>query len=172
MRAGAATAVLLLGASLLNGQPLRRPGPAEERLEAIVSRISRLRLLELSDRLKLGDEELLKISRIDREYLTKRLETFDARRRAAEQLRLLLQSALPDGERVAQLLDQLEAQEDRLYQLRKDELAELKRLLTPVQLAQYLIFDREFDHRLTQRMEQAGQAPERRGGPLEPRRDH
>ena len=159
MRSGAAIAawVLVAGAVALPAQPAGRPGPVhEERLEAIVARISRMRLLELGERLKLADEELLKIARLDREYLTRRMETFEARRRTAEQLRIALQSSRPDGDRITALLNDLEAQEDRLYQLRKDELAELKRLLAPAQLAQYLIFDREFDRRLTQRMEQAG----------------
>ncbi|HEX9638916.1 MAG TPA: hypothetical protein VGB99_15400 [Acidobacteriota bacterium] len=158
-RCGWAAAVLI-GAAWASAQPARRPGPVhEERLEAIVARISRMRLLELGDRLKLGDAELLKVARLDREYLTRRMQTFEARRRTAELLRMALQSEPPNNDRINLLLDELEAQEDQLYQLRKDELAELKRLLTPAQVAHYLIFDREFDRRLAQRMEQQTDRP-------------
>jgi hypothetical protein len=162
MRRAAALAIwgLITAAALLPAQPARRPGPIHpERLEAIVARISRMRLLELGERLKLADPELLKVARLDREFLTRRLETFEARRRTAEQLRLALEATGPEPEKITALLSELEAQEDQLYQLRKDELAELRRMLSPAQLAQYLIFDREFDRRLAQRMEQSGRQP-------------
>jgi len=135
--------------------PVRRQVPAVERLEA-------LRYQRLQGALGLTDEQTQALRRLvtaNREALRESIEREQA---AVQALERTLASEPVDEGALARSLDAVEAARAEMERLRREQIEGLSRVLTPEQRARYLLFNRRFDARLRELIE------ERRGAPGAP----
>lgn len=121
--------------------PPPHPHPPHERLET-------LRLERMRHALALNDEQLREL----RESLeASRRESREALARHEEAIRRLreeLRREPVDQEAVGRALDALDAHRDEMARLRSQREQRLERILSPEQRAKFLLFNRQFDHRL------------------------
>ena len=161
---------LALGSLLLAAVPLAaqerlaprdapRQAPAVERLEA-------LRYERLQAALGLSDEQTRALRRLvsaNREALRLSMEREQAAVQALEQT---LASEPVDDQAVARSLDAVEGARAEMERLRREQIEGLSRVLTPEQRARYLLFNRRFDARLRELIEErrgAHRAPDTSG---------
>jgi Spy/CpxP family protein refolding chaperone len=124
-----------------------RQAPAIERLEA-------LRYARLQAALGLSDEQTRTLRRLvaaNREALRQSMEREQA---AVQALERTLASEPVDDEALARSLDAVEAARADMERLRREQIEGLSRVLTPEQRARYLLFNRRFDARLRELIEE------------------
>ncbi|HET6360680.1 MAG TPA: periplasmic heavy metal sensor [Gemmatimonadota bacterium] len=135
--------------------PSQRWAPAMERLEA-------LRYQRLQAALGLSDEQTHALRRLvtaNRDALRQSMEREQA---AVQALERTLASEPVDEAALDQSLDAVEAARAEMERLRREQFQGLSRVLTAEQRAKYLLFNRRFDARLRELIE------ERRGVPGAP----
>jgi Spy/CpxP family protein refolding chaperone len=156
-----AAAALVLGAGLgapAGAQP-RRPGaPAAVRREEIKKRIRAMRAYTLTEELKLDPEiagQLFPLlARYDDET-DKLLE-----KRGEVQRRLRRAETLRDPRAVDRLIDEALANQRGFRELEDRRLAELRKILTPLQTAKLLVVLPDFERRIQNQLRKAiGQRP-------------
>lgn len=133
-------------------EPPARQSPAVERLEA-------LRYQRLQEALGLSDEQtraLRRLATASREALR---ESMVREQAAVQALERTLATEPLDDAALARSLDAVEAARADRERVRRAQIEGLARVLTPEQRARYLLFNRRFDARLRELIE------ERRGPP-------
>lgn len=132
--------------------PSTRPqAPALERLEA-------LRYERLQQALGLSDEQtraLRRLATANRDALRQSMEREQA---AVQAMERTLAAEPVDEDALARSLDAVETARADMERLRREQIEGLSRVLTAEQRARYLLFNRRFDARLRELIE------ERRGG--------
>jgi Spy/CpxP family protein refolding chaperone len=129
-----------------------RWGPGVERLEA-------LRYQRLQAALGLSDEQMRALRRLttaNREALRESMQREQAAVRALERT---LASEPVDEDALARSLDAVEAARADMERLRREQIEGLSHVLTPEQRARYLLFNRRFDARLRELIEERRAAP-------------
>lgn len=138
------------------------PAAAAQRREPAVERLEALRYQRLQAALGLSDEQTRALRRLvtaNREALRASMEREQG---AVQALERTLTSEPVDEDALARSLDAVEAARAEMERLRREQIEGLSRVLTPEQRARYLLFNRRFDARLRELIE------ERRGSPGAP----
>lgn len=165
---------LLLSAASIGAQErlappdAQRQAPSEEsaRQAPAVERLEALRYERLQAALGLSDEQTRTLRRLvaaNREALRLSMEQEQAAVRALE---LTLDSEPVDEDALARSLAAVEAARADMERLRREQIEGLSRVLTPEQRARYLLFNRRFDARLRELIEErrgAHRAPDTPG---------
>ena len=141
--------------ALPQAAPRQRQAPAVERLEA-------LRYERLQAALELSDEQTRALRRLvtaNREALRESMEREQA---AVQALERTLAGEPVDEEALARSLDAVEAARTDMERLRREQIEGLSRVLTPEQRARYLLFNRRFDARLRELIEERRAPGDRR----------
>ena len=149
IRTGTMAATLLLATSLPLAAQERAapPGPPHERIE-------RLRLERLHEALGLTDEQTETLRRqMERSHEAMRA-SFDRQREAMEALERSLASRPPDEGALRRALAEVESARVAMEREREQHMAELSRTLTLEQRAKFLLFNRHFDSRLRELVDQ------------------
>jgi Spy/CpxP family protein refolding chaperone len=155
---------LLLAASL--------PLAAQERLappsQPPIERLEQLRLDRLQESLGLTDEQAAALrSQMDANRSAVR-QSFERQRTAMEALERSLGSQPVDQDALRRSLAEVEAAREEMDGLHRQHMEGLERSLTPEQRAKFLLFNRRFDSRLRELVEQhrghgrEGDVPQRR----------
>ncbi len=156
--------VVLLFAGVADAQPRERrqpapaPAPAVDRREAIKKKIRVLRAATLTDELNLDEKVLARLlpvlSRWDdvtEDLLKKRLDV---------QRRLLAPDAAKDPKALDKVIDEAVANQKAFWDLEDKRLVELRKILTPAQIARLLIvlpaFERKIQNQLRRAMIRRG----------------
>lgn len=137
--------------------PAQRRLPAMERLEAI-------RYERLQEALGLSDERtraLRRLATANRDALRQSMELEQA---AVQALERTLASEPVDEAALARSLDAVEAARADMERLRREQIEGLSRVLTAEQRARYLLFNRRFDARLRELIQERRSAPGVRPG--------
>jgi hypothetical protein len=154
--------VLLLMVFVTSGvvaQPRNRTGPdpqppvAQDRREAIKKRIRVLRAATLTDELNLDEKALSRVLPVLAKYddvtedlLKKRLDIHG---------RLTAADPVKDPRGVDRIVDEAIANQKAFWQLEEQRLAELRKILTPGQIARLLIVLPEFERRIQNQLRRA-----------------
>jgi Spy/CpxP family protein refolding chaperone len=155
-------ALLLSAASLAaqerlappNQAPDQTPPAAAQGRAPAVERLEALRYQRLQTVLGLSDEQTRALRRFvtaNREALRQSIEREQA---AVQALERTLASEPVDEEALARSLDAVEAAHADMERLRREQIDGLSRVLTPEQRARYLLFNRRFDARLRELIEE------------------
>lgn len=160
MKALAALLVIVLHGSA-SAQPRRGPDP-QERREAIKQRIRALRAVTLTDELKLDDKALARVL----PALSKWDDVIDdlVRKRADIQQRLVAADGR-DPKATDRIIDEALANQRAIWDSEDKRLADLRKLLTPGQMARLIIVLPAFERRLQNQLQRA--ANRRPGQPLD-----
>jgi Spy/CpxP family protein refolding chaperone len=154
---------LLLAAGALPAQerlapPDSVPGqnaPAETRDRApALERLEALRYQRLQNALGLSDEQtraLRRLATANRDALRQSMEREQAAVRALERT---LAAEPVDEDELARSLDAVESARADMERVRREQIEGLSRVLTPEQRARYLLFNRRFDARLRELIEE------------------
>jgi len=124
----------------------RGPGPGPGKRREVEEKIRTLRLMKLVGALELDEATAIKVAGI--------LRRTDERRRAlhdqgGQQMRALqreLDAGRPRAKELTRLVDTLIAVRRQLHGLEQDEIIELRKVLTPVQQARFVLVMRDFRH--------------------------
>lgn len=150
MRLAIVALVAALGATV-SAQPRDRRGdpqqqPAVDRREAIKKKIRVLRAATLTDELKLDEKALSRLLPVLAKWddVTEDL----LKKRADVQRRLATADAVKDPRQVDKLIDEAIATQKAFWDLEDKRLAELRRILTPAQIARLLIVLPAFERRI------------------------
>jgi Spy/CpxP family protein refolding chaperone len=135
--------------------PAQRRAPAVERLEAI-------RYQRLQEALGLTDEQTRNLRRLATANRDAFRQSMDREQAAVLALERTLAREPVDEVALARSLDAVEAARADMERLRREQIEGLSRVLTAEQRARYLLFNRRFDARLRELVE------ERRGVPGTP----
>jgi Spy/CpxP family protein refolding chaperone len=133
-------------------EPPARQSPAVERLEA-------LRYQRLQEALALSDEQtraLRRLATANREALR---ESMEREQSSVEALERTLAADPVDDAALARSLDAVEAARADMERVRREQIEGLSRVLTPEQRARYLLFNRRFDARLRELIEERRAVP-------------
>ena len=163
----AAGLLLALGGRLAAQEravPPEPPGPPFERIE-------RLRLERLQEALDLTDEQTETLrQQMERTHEAMRA-SFARQQEAIEALEQSLATRPPDEDALRRALADVESAREAMEREREQHTAELGRTLTLEQRAKFLLFNRHFDTRLRELVEQhGGRGVRDHRGPA-PRRD-
>jgi len=121
--------------------------------ERIRQRIETLRMWELTRALDLDEATAAKLFPLLNRYAKKRQELEKGIQADLSGLREALKNR--DQERIRELLDQLEDRHRALQQLNDEERAELKKVLTLEQQAQYILFQQRFNREIRRLINEA-----------------
>ena len=149
MRTGTIAGALLLATSLPLAAQERTapPGPPHERIE-------RLRLERLHAALGLTEEQTETLRRqMERSHESMRA-SFERQREALETLERTLAARPPDEDALRRALAEVESARAAMEREREQHMAELSRTLTLEQRAKFLLFNRQFDSRLRELVDQ------------------
>ena len=130
-----------------------RPAPAQRRAPAL-ERLEALRYERLQAALNLSEEQTQAVRRLataNREALRRSIEREQA---AVQALERTLATEPLDEQALARSLDAVETARADMERVRRDHLEELSQVLTAEQRARYLLFNRRFDARLRELIEE------------------
>jgi hypothetical protein len=158
-----ALVILLLLATAAGAQPRDPRGPAPvlsaDRREAIKKRIRVMRAATLTDELNLDEKALSRLLPVLSKWddVTEDL----LRKRVDLQRRLTAPDAAKDPRALDRVIDEAVANQKAFWDLEDKRLAELRRILTPAQIARLLIVLPAFERKI---QNQLRRAINRRGG--------
>lgn len=164
-----ALGVILLSAVSLAAQerlappdraPDQSPPAAAQRRAPAVERLEAVRYQRLQAALGLSDEQtraLRRLATANREALR---ESIEREQSAVQALERTLAAEPVDEAALARSLDAVEAARADMERLRREQIEGLSQVLTPEQRARYLLFNRRFDARLRELIEER-RAPRR-----------
>jgi len=147
--------VLVIGMPLAAAQPRgdRRDQHSLDRREAIKKRIRVLRAATLTDELNLDEKSLSRLlptlakwDDVTEDLLKKRIEI---------QRRLNAADAVKDPRGVDKMIDEAIANQKSFWDLEEKRLAELRKILTPGQIARLLIVLPEFERKIQNQLRRA-----------------
>ena len=157
---------LLVALGLPAAAQPRQGANAQDRREAIKKKIRVLRAATLTDELKLDEKALSRLLPVLAKWddVTEDL----LKKRADVQRRLATAETVKDGRAVDKLIDEAIANQKAFWDLEDKRLAELRKILTPQQIARLLIvlpaFERRIQNQLLRAINRAGAAGGMRGG--------
>ncbi|HJU86681.1 MAG TPA: periplasmic heavy metal sensor [Gemmatimonadota bacterium] len=131
-----------------------RPAPATQRRAPALERLEALRYERLQAALNLSEEQTQAVRRLataNREALRRSIEREQA---AVQALERTLATEPLDEQALARSLDAVETARADMERVRRDHLEELSQVLTAEQRARYLLFNRRFDARLRELIEE------------------
>ena len=156
---------IFLSASTVAAQELAPPddgarqAPSTQRRAPALERLEALRYERLQAALGLSDEQtqaLRRLATANREALRQSMEREQAAVRALERT---LASEPVDEAALGRSLDAVEAARADMERLRREQIEGLSRVLTAEQRARYLLFNRRFDARLRELIQERRAAP-------------
>jgi len=155
--------ILLVVASSAGAQPRgpQRPAPAIDRREVIKQRIRVLRAATLTDELNLDEKALARLLPVLSKWddVTEDL----LRKRVDLQRRMAAPDAATDPKAIDRMIDEAVANQKSFWDLEDKRLAELRKILTPVQVARLLVVLPAFERRIQNQLRRA--INHRAGGP-------
>ncbi len=137
--------------------PAQRRAPAMERLEA-------LRYQRLQEALGLSDDQTRALRRLATANRDALRQSMEREQGAVQALERTLASEPVDEAALARSLDAVEAARAEMERLRREQIEGLSRVLTAEQRARYLLFNRRFDARLRELIEERRHVPDEPGG--------
>ena len=152
-RIAIAAALLLWASSLAAQERLAPPGGRPQGMPPI-ERLEELRFQRLQEALGLTDEQTQMLRRqvnANREAIRLSLER---ERSAVQALERTLASEPVDEQALQRNLDAVDAARAEMERVRRDQMAGLARILSPEQRAKFLLFNRRFDARLRELVEE------------------
>jgi Spy/CpxP family protein refolding chaperone len=147
-------AALLLSASPAAGQERLAPPGGRVQGARPIERLEELRFQRLQAALGLTDDQTLMLRRqvnANREAMRLALEREQA---AVQALERALASDPVDEQALQRSLDAVDAERAEMERLRRDQMEGLSRILNPEQRAKFLLFNRRFDARLRELVEE------------------
>lgn len=132
--------------------------PSKEQMEKIRKRIETLRMWRLTEALNLDEKSSAQVFPILNRYDKKRYELEESLREGMRDMRESLRDK--KEERLKKILNKLEENHRALQNLKQEEWAELKKMLTVEQQARFIIFLTEFEREVRKLI---AEARERRG---------
>ncbi len=127
-------------------EPMYREDLSKEKREKVRERIETMRMWKLTQALDLDETTSAKLFPLLNTYDRKRAGIQNEIRSSMKELREAL-DANQDSALTA-LMDRLEAGHKKLETIKEDERNELKKVLTPRQQAQFLLFNMKFNHEI------------------------
>jgi Spy/CpxP family protein refolding chaperone len=172
MRAGSALvfAIVLGTASAAVGQPTGAPAPsqpdAQQRRDKIKQRIRAIRAYTLTEQLELDEEAAAKLF----PALVKYDEVFDRLHaaRAVLQRRLAEAGSLSDAKAIDAVIDETTANQQAIWQTEAQRLVQLRKILTPAQVARVLIVLPAIERKIHSRLRTATQKTTQKTGAPRP----
>lgn len=150
--------LLTLFFSIAQGQDLPMGGPARERVE----QFKKIRMMEV---LKLDEEMSLRFFARYNKYQEGLREVVGRRDGFIDDLATLRKSSATDAE-YEKVFKELYAIESKIAEERSKFLQELKSVISTKQIAEYVIFERNFNRQLMQLMREMAQERRRMGPPM------
>lgn len=164
--------VLAFAAGPAAAQPRRGGDPAQDRREAVKQKIRGLRAATLTDELNLDEKALSRLlpvlskwDDVTEDLLKKRIDLL-RRLETADQIK--------DAKQIDRLVDEAIANQRAFWDLEDKRLAELRKILTPPQIARLMIVLPAFERRIQNQLRRAisrGAGPARGGARANPNVD-
>lgn len=133
------------------------PEQAKERFEKhrekrteILEKVQEVRRERIKEAFDLNEKDQQALFEVLEAFDQKRFEAEDAKHLAMMDLRQAMSAEEPDPRAVEDALDRLEGAERTLIDAREAKLAELKRLLEPVDRARFLVAEHRFEREVHQ----------------------
>ena len=150
--------LLTLFFCMAQGQDLPMGGPARERVE----QFKKIRMMEV---LKLEEETSLRFFARYNKYQEGLREVVGRRDGFIDELATLRKSSATDAE-YEKVFKELSAIESKIADERSKFLQDLKSVISTKQIAEYVIFERNFNRQLMQLMREMAQERRRMGSPM------
>jgi len=145
--------------SAASGQEMPIGGPARERIE----QFKKIRLMEM---LKLDEETSIKFFARYNKHQDQLREITTKRDGLVDQLAALRKANAADAE-YEKVFKEIQSAESRIIEERSKFLQDLKSVISTKQVAEYIVFERNFNRQLMQLMrEMAGERGRRMGPPM------
>jgi Spy/CpxP family protein refolding chaperone len=113
------------------------------RAEAL-ERIELVRLYKLVELLELNSDQSARLFPIFQKYDHKFRDIVEKKEQSYEAMTAELQSPTPDAKKLGVLSDTIVAMDDMAMKTRIDQYNELKKYLSPMQMAKFLLFEKKF----------------------------
>lgn len=145
--------------------------PTDEQREEIRKKMEAIRIVRLTEELKLDEKTAARffplITALDQKRRTLLRENQDI----LQEVRTIMSAPSPDESRLKAAINRIEKNHHEMMSLRDKEMDAIKRNLTVQQQARYLLFHQEFQREMRGMVEGVrGSAPGRRGMPPGPGR--
>lgn len=161
----------------------RRDRPTEEQREAVRKKMDAVRIVRLTETLKLDEKTAAAFIPAITALEQKRRELLKENRDIMQEMRLLLQASPPDEGKLKAAINKIEKNRQEIAAQRNKEFGAARSHLTIAQTARYIIFNQEFQQEMRGMMDGArggrggkhpdgrgpGQGPGMGGGPPESR---
>jgi hypothetical protein len=151
--------------------PASPPGPPDTagRFEKVHQKIETMRMWRLTEALNLTGEKSAKLFPVLKKYDDKRAALGMDRRKLMRALADLTKDQSASDAKFKEALDGLEANGSSMDQLKKDELKELKAILTTSEMAKFIVANEQFEREMRQTVERvrgrgAASGPNRQPG--------
>ena len=130
--------------------PGARPGPREGRpfQKRALQKMRTMRLLEIQSALNLDEATTLKLSAIFKRHDAERDKMFEEVRKEMQALRAIAKEAKPDDAKLTAAVDKLVALRQKMPEIQLAQIADARKVLTPLQQAKYRVFEAEVDLRM------------------------
>ena len=147
------------GPGAMGGQGRMGP-PSDEERQEIMKKVQAVRIWRLTEELKLDEKTSAKLAAVLSAMDQERRELMQKNRESMQELRALLGAAKLEEKRLQAALEGIEKNHDKMVDLRKREMREVRSLLTIEQQARYVVFHQQFRREMRGMMKRA-----RGGGP-------
>ena len=153
-------ALLILAVTVASSQPFGppgggHPGPGHER----VQRFKKMRLIEV---LKLNEDESVRFFAKQNAHEEKVRDMIKSRNTAIDEIETKVRDKA-DAKELQKLSTSVMEIDDKVFAERKRFQDEIRNFLTPEQFGKFLVFERNFEHRLRESMDEMMQGRPRRG---------
>ncbi len=156
MKKGILTILIILGVvlylfqNITLAQPPFEP-PPRKRLKEVGKRIEMLKMWRLTKELNLDESMAAKVfplmNRFDRKRMDLEIERFRLMRELRGMIREDISSEDRD-KRIEDIMKRLDENREALHRLRREERRALRKIFTPRQMAQYLLFQKRFEREI------------------------
>ncbi len=125
-------------------EPAAAQDTREEKRERILRRLEILRATRLAEELKLDAVTEARLLPLVKKFADKRADLTRKRGLLLKDIKAEMDASAPDGGKLTRLMDQAAAMGKEIHGAWQEEYSALKGTLTPLQLARYYRFEKEF----------------------------
>jgi hypothetical protein len=133
----------------------RRDRPSEEQREAVRKKMYAVRIVRLTETLKLDEKTAAAFIPVITALEQKRRELYRENRDIMQEMKLILQASKPDEGKLKTAISRIERNRQEIAAQRNKEFDAARSHLTIAQTAQYIIFNQEFQQEMRGMMEGA-----------------
>ncbi|MFA6032266.1 MAG: hypothetical protein WC889_05145 [Myxococcota bacterium] len=142
MLATATTAAFMLVIPIFALAQEAPPAPAESReamRENAMRKMRTIRIADLQEQLNLDEKTTIRLNDILRRHDDEKNAMMREIKASMGQLKAVMSSASPDNAQLTRLLDKLLADKNRMNDVQNRQIAEVRKILTPIQQARFVL---------------------------------